>query len=671
MSTFPGFNKDQLIAIKQQAIDFWNTASSDHDKFFKNTSDRERMAHCKLPIALENAFRSYPDRSCLAPPDMFVNISSLRAAISNLAYGSKPYGLLSHFGDKEFADETIRKAEWVLQYQNDIAQDAMDCDMAVHQALYGGMSCVFTGWEAATRRVVPRDEYGEQLVDKKGATIITEEVYAKYSRTIAHDIRRVRIDPSCDRIEDRRIVGRHYIKQESDLLKINKSKNHYYSFDVEELKKSTFPTDKYYEFVRGESDAIYQKGKVNETFGDRIVEIKEIRGIFRVKRVNVTVFEDLIVHIANDTVLVGVKKNDLPMHGWELYDFPVVDQEMGRLFPMGVLEPAQDLWFYLFLVMNNFIDRNHRTTYDMYLADASAISGFDDYISFEQGKIIKIDTMATGLPNVGAAFQPLAKPQQSQEPVLLMAKIQDMIQQVMRLSDYLQGTNPGRAETATAVEALMQGGQSLLMYLMANLKRSLYAKTWQKKLILWNHFRGHQQFTAKNGEGIPMQVQPNEINTLWQVDIDTNANRDRPSMTRRLIELFPMLSSNPAIDQKELVTTAVNVLQLPNKDRLIIDDQHVEFIADRENAALAEGVPQPVHPADKHERHHKTHSEFLQNAEGLSQAALQAVQQHDEEHLEFLRQAASGLGNSKELGGNVGQSGSPGNPSITQSKVSN
>jgi hypothetical protein len=55
----------------------------------------------------------------------------------------------------------------------------------------------------------------------------------------------------------------------------------------------------------------------------------------------------------------------------------------------------------------------------------------------------------------------------------------------------------------------------------------------------------------------------------------------------------------------------------------------------------------------------------------LSQEAAQAIQQHDEEHLEFLRQAATGLGNSKELGGNVGQSGSPGNPSITRSRVSN
>lgn len=646
--TFPGFTDDNLSEINKQSRLFWERATTAHEQFFLNVNDWEQMAHCKLPRAIADAYAPYDDRSALAPHDIYVNMASLVSAIYNLTFSQKPYGRLSIFGEPGVrSNPAVLKAEAVLQQMNDVGQEDHVSSRVIHQALYAGITCTFTRWTHKIVRQVRRDDEMRWIIDRQGRPIYQEERIASYGETVPIDIRRVRIDPSCDLISDRKIVGHHTIMSLSELLKKNKHENHFYNFDEQELRDSTFDHEKYYEYAIDETDAYSEKGRENLDFGDKIVEVRQIRGIYRVTRGNSVEYEDLIVHIANTEILLGVTPNDLPIAGYDMYQFPTVDQEHGRLFPMGVVEPAQDMWVYLFMLLNNKLDRSNRETYDMYLADGSALQSMSENIQFIGGQIIKIDTMGAGLARVSDAFTPLQKSPTTDSSFQLIAMVQNMIQQVMKLSDYQQGIDPGRAETATAVDALIQGGRSLLMHLVDNLKHTFWAPVWQQKLILHNHFKGHESNQIVGRDGQKFDISPGELNMLWQIDIDTQGNQSRPAAVRRLVEMFPILQQSPYVEQRELVETVVEILELPNRDRLLVDDELQAFIIDRENIALSQNVPQPVHPMDRHQAHIESHSQM--------DPMTREGQGHIEAHqLEIEKQNKGQLANSKELGGGTG-----------------
>jgi len=668
------FTSSQKQEVLKQAQTFWTAAGTAQEQFYSNVSDRERMARSLLPQSILDIYEKNPDKSCLAPPDFLINISSLRAAVHNLVFGSRPFGRVSRYGDQDMSNPVIKKAEALLQHQNDLGEVESASDLAVHQALYGGVGVSMTAWRRKIVGLPKRydaDEGGrrELIVDSNGNAQIEQKVVAEYVEDIPIDIRRVRIDPSVDKLSDVRIVGRHYIDYYSELVRMNRNENHFYKFSETALHDSTFDHQEFYKYVPGESQAL-EKGKPNEGFGDKAVEVKEVQGIYRIKRGNDISYEDLIVHYANDNILLGVMHNNVPIPSYKLYDFVVVDDEHARLFPMGVLEPAQDLWIFLFRLLNNLLDSSNRDTYAMYLGDKSALSMEDEYITYEDGKIIMLDSFGSGIGNVSNAFAPLQRHSQSQGPFNLVLAIQNMIQQVMKLSDYIQGSDPTRAETATAVEALIQGGQSLLFHLVSKVARSYYIPSWRRKIILWNFWKGQERHKIQLDDGELLNLEPGELDYLFQVAIDTKANHDRPSMVRRFVESLPILKMDPNIEQYELSKSHVEVMKLPNSDRLLKNYRLLDVIIEKENIAMAEGAPQPVDPEEPHEVHNPGHKEFLENPPvKLTREAIDIITDHMAQHDEQIEIRNKGqLGNTKELGGNAGQLASPAQPSITKSK---
>jgi len=666
MGAFPGFNNNQIEAIKSQALRFWKDATSAQDMFFRNTNDRERMAHCKIPRELERVFDAHPDMSCLAPPDFYINIESIRAAVHNLIFNSKPYAIVSKFGNPGLRDGQVVKSEAILQHQNDVAMDDQISDDIVLQALYAGVGCCFTRWTSKAVPIPRRYPDGTIITDDQGVPIFDDQVVAEFAEMVPIDIRRVRIDPSVDCLKNRRIVGHHLVESAYKLLELNREKFHFYNFDEDKLLASSFNENDYYEYIYEEHGAYPGLGQENQGYGDKIIEVKSIRGIFRVPYGNSFLFEDCIIHLANDDIVLGLKRNDMPVRSWEMYDFATVSSELGRVFPMGVIEPAQDAWVEKFLKHNQSLDKANRLAHDMYVGDSAACQNLPSNITHENGKLIQVDMMASGAVRATDAFSVL--PHNTAPDVMFEHSqvLEQSIQRIMKLSDYIQGSDPGRQETATAVEALMQGGQSLLMHLTDKLKYSFFQPVWQKKLIYFNFFRGHLENKAydQKGQG-EIRIKPNELTgQLWQIDIDTQANRDFPSRVRRFVEMFPALIQNPYFDAYELCKTAVSVLQLPNADRILRDNELQHFTIDRENLAMAGGVEQPVHENDNHEMHLQDHNEFVDSG-NVPKQFMGLFQNHDQTHqMYFDQQMQGGLGNTKELGGNTGQSISPANAAI-------
>ena len=108
----------------------------------------------------------------------------------------------------------------------------------------------------------------------------------------------------------------------------------------------------------------------------------------------------------------------------------------------------------------------------------------------------------------------------------------------------------------------------------------------------------------------------------------------KPGMIRRFVEMFGILQSSAFVDQYELFKTAFELLEIPNANKLLPPNQHLQMIIDRENIASGYSVEQPVSPFDQHESHIRSHTEyekFLTEKGGDTRVLLAHREQHQAE----------------------------------------
>ena len=367
------FSDKQKKEILSQAIQFWDAATKRQANFFGNVNDYERLYHVKLPAVLEAAFATRPDRASMVPPDVYNNIRSFRAHMNELIFSSKPNATVSIAGLPNQRSETTNKAESLLSTLIDISKYRVDADKVHHQACYAGISAGITDWHQQYRRVVQTYPNSRQpVLGKNGQFKWKNKKVAEYPRTKGLDIRRVRIDDKAENREDIRLMAYHVKQNMSDLIRLKRDPDTFIDFDEEKLKKSPFPSAKYYEYVVEETPLDSKPDKTE--YGDMPVEIIEVRGIFRIDEE----FMDLIVKIANREYIIEARPNNLPVHGWETIDIAALDNEFNRIFTMGLVEPAEDVFIEQFLKRNQSIDASNRLTYQMYLGDETACADLTD-----------------------------------------------------------------------------------------------------------------------------------------------------------------------------------------------------------------------------------------------------------------------------------------------------
>ena len=670
MGKKPEFTKAQKDEILKQGLEFWEAAERVQGPLFDMVNEFERLARCLLPQELEDAYALYSDRSALVPPDIHNNLNSLRSIIRGSLFRKKPYFKLGIRGRPTLRDERTRKAESTLQGIMDEENDGIgfpaEADKAIYQALYAGITTVFTRWVKRWERVPRRDPNTLKLViGENGKPIYDMELIAEYPETISLDIRRTRIDPSAAERKDIRIVGYHSIAQFSELVKFNQNPQSHYDFDEEKLEASTFQAAKYFEYVKSESEANPKKGEVNDRFGDRVIENQSIRGQFRVtgKR-GKKEFRDLIVEIGNRTVLLAVKENDLPIPGWELFDFPAVDEQYGRLYAMGTVEPGRDTFIEQFVKLNQSMDSANREVYATYVGDAAACANLPEMIDSSNDQILKVDVMGAGLNSYRDALGVLERPRLGQDTFAHSLSLGRTLQQTMLLSDYTQNKDPvGGAETATGVVELVSAGQSLTDHLMEKLADTYFRPVAQKKLILWNFFNADKEHVIYDQDGQPVVVKPGEINFPYHLSLETTISQTTAAMVRRMVEIYPVVANDPFYDPLVVRKTLNEMLELPNQDSLLLNDDYQRMLVERENMAIealsvlqqdgkvGEDVEVPVHPFDPHQKHLEGHVE--------ANIDSPIMQRHQEGHQQFVEQQNEALGNTKDRGGNAGNLSQP------------
>lgn len=665
------FSDDEKRQILNQATTFWEQSTEAMRSFFQLVTQYERAYRVMLPKELEQKYAEKPDRACLVPADIHINVNSMSSRVRTTIFREKPYFRLSIEGQPAKRADSVEKAEKLVQSMMDVSSDGRgfehEATKATNQAIYAGRSVVAHHWVKKRARKLVRDVEGMPKFDKDGAPMFKLETVSEYAETFNIDIRRMRFDPSADSVRDMRLVGFEKTMNLSELLIENADPESFVKFDAEKLARSSFNYTKYYEFVEGEKATHTNQGRENEDYGDKIVQVWEIRGLFRFKQPNgVPKFEDLVVLIGNENELIGVKRNDSPLDGWEHFDYPAVAVDHDRLYPLGLVEPGFDTWIELHLHRNLAIDQAVRNTLDQYIGDASACADLPDVLPHDAGRINMVNLMASGAQRVDDVLAPMRKNYAASDTFAHAQVLSRVLQQIMRLSDYIQGQNPSSTETATAVDSIVSGNLSEAENIMQALKDTLYAPSVRKQLILYNFFKGHKENQVQY-KSETITIDAGEVDLPWLADIDISTSIDRPAMVRRFVEAYATMIGDPFWEQYEIRRTLATVLQLPNKDKLLPPDDLLKKTIDDENSALMRGVALLVHPRENHAAHIEGHImglKWLQSIppEQLAAGGLsdQEIIAHIQEHEDIASQLNSALGNtSKEMGGNAGNSVQP------------
>jgi hypothetical protein len=440
MAKMAEFNDRQKEEILHQSQAFWEQSTQYMSTFFGVVNEMERLARVLLPEELERKYAEFPDRSCLVPPDIRNNLASLRANIRMGLFKKKPYFRLWIAGHPNVRDERIEKAEETLQAQLDEANDGKgfpsQSDLAVYQAIYAGVTCVQTKWTQKYGRKPKRDEGNQIVIGSNGQPIFEYALISEYAETGPIDIRRVRMDPTAAEIKDIRLVGVHNLSTYSDLVRLNRTQGNHYSFDEQKVRESTFERSKYFEYVGQELDKVPDKSRVGLSFADRQVEVWSIRGLYRFEHPDGTwEFKDLIVEIGNRSHLLACKENDLPLEGWNTFDWPAVDAEHSRIFTLGIVEPARDTFIERFVKRNQSLDSANRNTYATLVGDSSACANLPDQVEVAGDQILKVDCQASNLNSVAAALTVLPRPQLGQDTFQHSEVLARETQTTMRLSN--------------------------------------------------------------------------------------------------------------------------------------------------------------------------------------------------------------------------------------------
>lgn len=681
------FTTAQREEIRKQAIAFKLHSYEKMSPFYQMVTEvLEPLCRVQLPKELEQEVMKHEDRAALVPTNAFVNVKSTTGEIMRMLFGEKQYATLSIQGQPNRRTEQVDKAEAVLQSICDTCAGGRGLKYEARRitrgALQNGLMAGIVSWEKRYERFPLRDPKTHELVTNNGYPVFQEKLVYENPNLTAVDIRRVFIDMRSEDERNDRLVGWKSLVPLSELIRLRDSvdvdgnPNSHYDFDEKKLKKDA-TINSYFDYLPQEHNDYNNQGT---TFGDAVIQTWSMRGLFNVPLEDGrTVQMDLIVEIASESELIALKANDLPIRGWNVVKYAHVFDEISRRFPMGQVEPAVDLIVEKFIKRNQSLDAAGHFAHPMYIADKSAMNNGDipDYIEVEGGKIIQVDTTQTAITSVREAFAPLEHPTGTQDTFVQAQFLDKEIDEAMGKNEYTKtGGSSGAPETATGVDALVTAGTGGIQEMAENLVDSIWNPVFRDFLVLWNFFKGHKQNIITDARGNTHDINPGELDFIYNVDIEFSPSLDKQAMIRRFVEAFPVISARPNYDQYELDRMFVNILKLPNPDKILLPNEHQQIVIDRENAALMQGVEQQVSPQDAHTEHIQSHIGLIdmisapQAAGLIPQEALadiiEGIEEHIIEHQGYIEQMNQALGNTKEMGGGTGNLVQPDGAAIKQ-----
>lgn len=288
---------------------------------------------------------------------------------------------------------------------------------------------------------------------------------------------------------------------------------------------------------------------------------------------------DRLIMVANRAVVIRDTENPFE-HGEIPYDdakdYPL-DKEFFAIGDVDLLIPLQDICND---VTNLRLDNLTDLINTSYIVDRNANVNPDDVIS-GPSKIIWSDDKAGVVP---VRKEPLNANAYAEPETMYKA-----MQRISGAWEYYQGATPQRSETATGIIKLQQAALRRFGYRIKLLQKTAF------KNILTKIMQLNQQLLPLNypikvfDRDMEIKLNPWDIAGKFQIQVSGSANL--VGIEERMFQLWKEAKNDPYFDQVELRKRMLDVMDLPNSEKLINQSEGLLGAMQGQMGAGAPGAP--------------------------------------------------------------------------------
>ena len=319
----------------------------------------------------------------------------------------------------------------------------------------------------------------------------------------------------------------------------------------------------------------------------------------------------------------------------------------NQVYGIGVVEPNQRLQETLNTMVNMIIDNWNQGINRRYVYSRDADIDLNDLNNFNvPGGLVGVYGDATKAVNPLPSFVPAPGDY----------GILDLIKSMIALSSgmddfYARGQGSARSNrTAAGIQQVIDQMGFRFKDLIKNLEQRVLKQIIDMNVVLW------QQFIADNepievritGQEPMVKVDPVEIYKQFDfVPVAAQNLMNKSVKLQNIAQFTQMFGQSPFVDQYELASSYAQLIDLPPD--IVFERPASTLTQDEENLTLLAGQPVPVNMWDNHQQHLQDLQKAKQSPIGgvlpdeIKQAALMAIQQHEQGHMMAMQQIQQGM----------------------------
>jgi len=374
-----------------------------------------------------------------------------------------------------------------------------------------------------------------------------------------------------------------------------------------------------------------------DTAEDKIDEMHSYRGASQTGNKEVKKVGEYVIREEENPFLHGRK----PFVGDSYTRLP------NQVYGVGIVEPNQRLQETLNVMVNMIIDNWNQGVNRRYVYSRDADIDLNDFNNFNvPGGLVGVYGDATKAVNPLPSFTPAPGDY----------GILDLIKSMIALSSgmddfYARGQGSARSNrTAAGIQQVIDQMGFRFKDLIKNLEQRVLKQILDMNVVLWQQFIGDNEPVEIRitGQEPMVKVSPVEIYKQFDfVPVAAQNLMNKSVKLQNIAQFSQMFGTSPFVDQYELVNSYAQLIDLPPS--IVFEKPASTMTQDEENLILLGGQPVPVNMWDNHQQHLQDLQKAKQSPIGgvlpdeIKNAALMAIQQHEQGHMMAMQQIQAGM----------------------------
>jgi len=390
-----------------------------------------------------------------------------------------------------------------------------------------------------------------------------------------------------------------------------------YDFDVDKLRKTTFPKADFNEFFDKEDF----RSSIMKDYNFE-VELLHFRGWMPVMKDKdgKPKFADCIITVANRELLIQFDIND--------WHYPAVDSfilsflfpnDMEMLYPAGKIEVAMGSFYNQFYLRNQRLINLDRLLNPTFATDDNKAP---EFLQAEGGRIYKFGK--------GSKFNPISIGDISHKAYVEVDSMKEETRHVFQSNEWVQGIHPSRKESVYGISVLKEASDIVVRY-----ENKIVAHTGLLK-ILNRYLMMGQLFLEK----LPVKLESGDFRVIGKknlfgdiaIDLKLNEAWNKPLQRQEFLQTVKLFQTDPFVDPIKLRRKYFTLMEFRDVEDLVPETKEKQALPERENMIMVQqGILVPVLPEDDDELHLEVHGPFRDNPfvdqhSVMHEAALQEKQ---------------------------------------------